>query len=78
MHILNDSLGWFATVVGNKLQQPPTGTYQTFKTWWQKMLSPHAPGAKERAQKLIYTFSNIWKEICRRVYENKSLIAKQL
>jgi cyclopropane fatty-acyl-phospholipid synthase-like methyltransferase len=64
--------------LGMTLHQPPNDTYRTFKTWWHNILNPHAPGAKERAQRVIYTMWNTRKERCRRVFENKGLSAAQL
>jgi hypothetical protein len=47
---------------GFSFWDPPNSPYRTFKTWWHNMLNPQAPDAKDRAQKIIYTVWNVWKE----------------
>jgi hypothetical protein len=43
--------------------------------WWNSMIWLHEPGADARAQKVVYTVWNIWKERCRRVFDNNDLDA---
>jgi hypothetical protein len=42
------------------------------------MIQTEANEAKEREQKLIYTIWNIWKERCRRMYDNRAMTQTQL
>jgi hypothetical protein len=67
--------------IGVDLQPLPQYSYRTIKTWWSSMLyngRPQQGDAKLRLQKMIYAVWNIWKERCRRVYDNKVLSASQL
>ena len=55
-------------------QQNLLAPFTDLKTWWSSMLSD----SLERNQIVTYTIWNIWKERCRRVYDNKALTATHL
>jgi hypothetical protein len=59
--------------IGTTLHTPPTNNYRKLKTWWNNMMD-----TQDRAQKVIYTTWNIWKERCRRVFDNKAMTESQL
>ena len=50
------------------------GTTSDIKTWWSNLISD----SSDRNQTITYTIWNIWKERCRRFYDNKALTAPQL
>jgi hypothetical protein len=64
--------------IGLELQRPPTVNYRKLKIWWSKMVLSSAGDAQDRTQKIIYTIWNLWKERCRRVYDNTALTEVQL
>jgi hypothetical protein len=69
--------GWF----GVQLQEPPSNTFGHLKLWWSTMLKAGATNHQEgkvRPQKLIYTAWSLWKERCRRVFNNKALAHETL
>ncbi|KAF8715775.1 hypothetical protein HU200_026724 [Digitaria exilis] len=47
---------------------------QSMKIWWSYLMNTRT----ERTQLATYTIWNIWKERCRRVYDNKASTALQL
>ena len=52
-----------------------TGTQQPHRLeWWLDLLSH----SQERNQIITYTVWNVWKERCRRFYDNKAFTALQL
>lgn len=55
-------------------QQNLTGTTTDLKQWWLGLMSD----SQERNQIITYTIWNVWKERCRRFYDNKALTARQL
>jgi hypothetical protein len=61
--------GW----LGINLQRPPCSSYRKLQGWWNSMIQLHEPGADARAQKMVYTAWNIWKERCRHVFDNNGL-----
>jgi hypothetical protein len=65
-----------ASWIGVRFRPPPSCTYRRLRTWWDSMLTEDLPGttdAHTRLQKMIYVIWNIWKERCRRVYDNKAM-----
>jgi hypothetical protein len=64
--------GW----LGVQLQTPPSNSSGQLKHWWHSMLTVGTLNHREeqvRMQKLIYVAWNLWKERCRRVFDNKTL-----
>jgi hypothetical protein len=62
--------------MGTDLKDPPAANYRRFQSWWRTMLSSGTQGIDEvqsRLQKLIYTVWNLWKERCRRVFNNRAV-----
>ncbi|KAF8727899.1 hypothetical protein HU200_018467 [Digitaria exilis] len=60
-------------------QQLPPNTYKSFKRWWTSMIGPaNNQAARETEQTVIYIAWNIWKERCRRVFDNKAMMAPQM
>jgi hypothetical protein len=64
--------------IGITLQTPQQANYRRLKGWWHSMIQTGANEAKEREQKFIYTIWNIWKERCRRMYDNRAMTQIQL
>jgi hypothetical protein len=67
--------------IGVDLQQPPGNNYRRFQTWWNSMVQTQVHGKQEkerRMQKVVYTVWNIWKERCRRVFDNRKMQANHL
>ncbi|WVZ92280.1 hypothetical protein U9M48_038358 [Paspalum notatum var. saurae] len=58
------------------LQQPAT----RIKQWWLQMIGrePDADKARYREQAVIYLVWNLWKERCRRLFDNKALNIAEL
>jgi hypothetical protein len=67
-----------ASWMGIHIQPPPQTNYRKLETWWNDMAHIWRNDAKEIEQQFIYTIWNIWKERCRRVYDNKAMIGSQL
>jgi hypothetical protein len=59
-------------------QPLPLANHQKLRTWWNIMAKPWRNDAKVQEQKFIYTIWIIWKECCRRVYDNKAMTGSQL
>jgi hypothetical protein len=80
MHVSYAKLVWqvLQSWIGGSLLPPPTRHYRQFKTWWNNMISVPATGGADRAQQVLYTIWNIWKERCRQVFDNKGVPAQQL
>jgi hypothetical protein len=66
--------GW----LGVTFQAPAITRYRPFKSWWNSLLRLQDPNATDRVQKMVYTVWNIWKERCRRVFDNKGISEAQL
>jgi hypothetical protein len=67
--------------LGASLQPPPTSSYRRLRSWWNAMIQAGGQGPlhrQERVQKLIYTAWNLWKERCRRAFDNKVTDASNL
>ncbi|TVU02801.1 hypothetical protein EJB05_51684, partial [Eragrostis curvula] len=70
---------WAALATSMDLAQLPGTSYRRIKRWWDDMLGPRQhQNAASRAQAIIYITWNLWKERCRRVFDNKALPADQL
>jgi hypothetical protein len=62
--------------VGVDLQPPPVSNYRRLKLWWSSMIQERVQGNEQlqkRLQKVIYIVWNIWKERCRRVFDNRAM-----
>jgi hypothetical protein len=65
-----------ASWMGTDLKDPPATNYRRFQSWWRTMISSGTQGTDEvhsRLQKLICTVWNLWKERCRRVFDNRAV-----
>jgi hypothetical protein len=61
--------------IGKNHQPPPASNFRRFKSWWEVWT---AGENMDRVQKIIYTMWNLWKERCRRVFQNKAMTSDQL
>jgi hypothetical protein len=67
--------------IGVNIGAPPSLDFDRLKAWWRSSLQEGNPDKAEttaRLQKMIYACWNIWKERCRRLYDNKALPASAL
>jgi hypothetical protein len=66
--------------VGAPLQPPTTSNYRYLKHWWTTMIStPAMSNDNQRmTQKCIYIIWNLWKERCRRIFDNRVMTENQL
>ncbi|KAF8693487.1 hypothetical protein HU200_038884 [Digitaria exilis] len=67
------------THIGIVPQQLPPNDYRRLLQWWTCMTeSTHQPESIKIQHAVIYTAWNIWKERCRRVFDNKEMTVPQL
>ncbi|KAF8695074.1 hypothetical protein HU200_037682 [Digitaria exilis] len=65
--------------IGLTTHQPATSQPNGLKQWWTAMIGQHQPQRSSIIdQAVIYIAWNIWKERCRRVFDNKELDVNQL
>jgi hypothetical protein len=48
------------------------------RRWWHGLLTPRIEDKEKQLQAIIYTTWNIWKDRCRRVFQNKAIAPDQL
>ncbi|KAF8723502.1 hypothetical protein HU200_021449 [Digitaria exilis] len=68
------------TLMGNKhnFQLPPLHDVHRLNSWWEVMLTNGTAPHADHIQVLIYTAWNLWKERCRRVFDNKAMVPSDL
>jgi hypothetical protein len=60
-------------------QQPPPTTCEGLQQWWTSMVGhPQANTSSQTEQAVLYIAWNLWKERCRRVFDNKEVGVSQL
>ncbi|CAM0146855.1 unnamed protein product [Urochloa decumbens] len=52
--------------------------FRNIRTWWHTVTTTPSAITKAQLQAIIYSAWNIWKERCRRVFDNKAITANQL
>jgi len=68
---------YLLTAVAMNIQ--PRQSVNNLKLWWSDLLGGmQTANPEHRNQIITYTTWNIWKERCRRVYDNKALTEIQL
>jgi hypothetical protein len=68
---------WQSIAQWSNLQLPPQNV-ASMRRWWHTVTQGVAGNGDEQMQVIIYTIWNIWKERCRRVFQNKALTTDQL
>jgi hypothetical protein len=68
---------WQRVATLSSIQAPPTAA-RNIGTWWRSTLRQGSADMTNHTQVLIYTIWNIWKERCRRVFQNVAISADQL
>jgi mannosylglycoprotein endo-beta-mannosidase len=58
--------------------QVPSSGGPTIRAWWRSILRQGATDRDNHTQVIIYTLWNIWKERCRRVFQNVGMLEEQL
>jgi hypothetical protein len=58
--------------------QPPIQQSRTLRRWWRSVLRQSAADRDKHLQVIIYTVWNVWKERCRRIFQNIATNADQL
>ncbi|KAF8779733.1 hypothetical protein HU200_002318 [Digitaria exilis] len=65
--------------MGIILQQLPQTSYRSLKRWWTAMIGDTGTQASQQREQIVtYIAWNIWKERCRRVFDNKTMNPSQL
>jgi hypothetical protein len=67
-----------ATWMGITVQPPPSNTYRRLQEWWTNTIALGTADKQTTEQRIIYAAWNIWKERCRRIYDNKAMSVNQL
>jgi hypothetical protein len=67
-----------ANWMGITSTSPQLSSFNSLKQWWTAMTTTGIGDSKQRACKFIYTVWNLWKERCRRLYDNKAMPLAQL
>jgi hypothetical protein len=61
--------------IGRTHQPPPSRNFTRLKSWWEAWTTGVN---RDLLQKVVYTMWNLWKERCRRVFQNKAMTSDQL
>jgi hypothetical protein len=67
--------------LGFNLQPSPMHSYHRIRSWWNDMIQQGGQGPRSAwtaSEKIIYTAWNLWKERCRRVFDNIAVDAFQI
>nr|TKW00067.1 hypothetical protein SEVIR_8G084500v2 [Setaria viridis] len=64
---------WRIMAQWNNFQLQALTNVHRLLNWWELMISAGTASREEQIQTMIYTAWNIWKERCRRVFDNKAL-----
>ena len=68
---------WQRIAQWSDLQIPPQNAV-SMRRWWRSVTRAAAVNQDENMQVIIYTIWNVWKERCRRVFQNKAINYDQL
>lgn len=64
---------WHRTSAWSQLQLPTTNMHTSVRRWWRLILQAGATDMESSLQIIIYMVWNLWKEMCRRGFQNKGL-----
>jgi hypothetical protein len=64
---------WHRTSTWSQLQLPTTNMHTSVRRWWRLILQAGATDMESSLQIIIYMVWNLWKEMCRRGFQNKGL-----
>jgi hypothetical protein len=67
-----------ASWIGITTTSPQLSSFTRLKQWWTAMTTTGTGDSTQRACKFIYTVRNLWKERCRRLYDNQGYDVGQL
>jgi hypothetical protein len=69
---------WTKIAMDYSLQPLQDPGHMTLRSWWQSWVDRGRAESNKHLQVLIYTVWNLWKERCRRVFDNKAMSQVQL
>lgn len=61
---------WHRTSAWSQLQLPTTNMHTSVRRWWRLILQAGATDMESSLQIIIYMVWNLWKEMCRRVFQS--------